>query len=159
MAEAHDHPPDHPHDHSHPHPYGDDATPEVSFIGGHPILNVANVAASLDYYCQALGFTQDWCWADPVRFGGGAPPTIAQVHRGRFTLMLAQQEQGGSGMWMYLDLETLPDLEKLYQEYQQAGARIVEPPGDRPWGRREMRVQDPDGHTFRIGAPLAYDRE
>ena len=29
------------------------------------------------------------------------------------------------------------------------------PPADRPWGRREMRVQDVDGHTLRLSAPLA----
>jgi hypothetical protein len=32
--------------------------------------------------------------------------------------------------------------------------KITEPPTDKPWGMREMLVEDMDGHTLRIGAPL-----
>ena len=35
---------------------------QVLFTEGHPILNVKNVAASLDYYCTRLGFEKDFCW-------------------------------------------------------------------------------------------------
>ena len=152
MADAH------AHDHPHPHQV-EDVTPQVNFLSARPILNVTDLAASLDYYCLTLGFGQDWTWSDSRQFGGGAPPAVAQVRRGRCVLILAQGEQGHPGTWVYLDLETLPDLETLYQEYRQAGARIVEPPSDRAWGVREMRVQDPDTHTLRIAAPLAYGRE
>jgi hypothetical protein len=29
------------------------------------------------------------------------------------------------------------------------------PPTDEPWGVRECRLVHPDGHTFRVSAPLA----
>jgi len=32
----------------------------VVFAGGHPILNVKNVATSLDYYCTRLGFERNF---------------------------------------------------------------------------------------------------
>jgi uncharacterized glyoxalase superfamily protein PhnB len=42
----------------------------------------------------------------------------------------------------------------LHHEFQHSGARIVEPPDDKPWGMRELLVQDLDGHTFPIAAPI-----
>src|SRR5258708_31867885 len=52
---------------------------QVVFTGGNPILNVKNVAASLTYYCNVLGFEQVFCWPR-----GQALPTFAQVSRGDF---------------------------------------------------------------------------
>ena len=160
MADVHEHPHDHPHPHTHPHAH---AHPEVDpnhveFIGQRPVLNVANVPASLDYYVQKLGFELGFAWSDSNRFNGGAPPTFASVMRGHAVLYLAQQTQGGPGMWICLDLESRGEVEKLHAEYAASGALIVEPPTEKPWGMIEMRVQDLDGHTFRIGASLEYER-
>ena len=150
MTSEHDHP--HPHQHPHPSPSGG-----IRLTNAKPILSVASVPASLDYYCQVLGFTLTFAWADATQFRGGAPPTFAEVARGGCEIMLAEQEQGAPGMWVHVDLETRAQLDALYHEYQHSGARITEPPADRPWGRCEMRVQDLDGHTFRLSAPR-HDR-
>ncbi|HLZ62221.1 MAG TPA: VOC family protein [Ktedonosporobacter sp.] len=122
---------------------------QVLFTGGHPILNVKNVVASLDYYCNTLGFQDVFHWSHE-----DTPPwTFAQVCRGHFSVMLCQQAQGGPGMWMYLDLASLADLAALHQEYQASAAKIIQPPTDESWNMREMLVEDLDGHTLRIGAP------
>jgi uncharacterized glyoxalase superfamily protein PhnB len=34
------------------------------------------------------------------------------------------------------------------------GAIIKSPPGDKPWGMREMQVADPDGNVIRFGSAL-----
>jgi uncharacterized glyoxalase superfamily protein PhnB len=125
---------------------------QVVFTGGNPILNVKNVATSLAYYCTTLGFEQVFCWPR-----GQALPTFAQVSRGDFCVSLAQEAQGGPGMWMYLDLATLEDLDALYQEFVGKAAKISEPPTDKPWGMREMLIEDVDGHTLRIGAPRPHE--
>ncbi len=124
----------------------------VVFTGGNPILNVKNVAESLAYYCNVLGFEQVFCWPR-----GQALPTFAQVSRGDFCVSLAQEAQGGPGMWMYLDLASLEDLAALYQEYLEKAVKIIEPPTDKPWGMREMLIEDVDGHTLRIGAPRPHE--
>jgi uncharacterized glyoxalase superfamily protein PhnB len=148
MSSDHDHPHPHPHEHPHPAPGG------IVLSNARPILSVASVPASLAYYGTALGFSLDFAWADATQFAGGAPPTFAQVSRGGWEMMLAEQSQGAPGMWVHVDVDTRAQLEALYHEYQQSGARVSEPPQDRPWGRREMRVQDLDGHTFRLSPPL-----
>lgn len=123
----------------------------VVFTGGNPILNVKNVAVSLDYYCTTLGFEKVFSWP-----WGQTPPTFAQVRRGDFSVSLAQGAQGGPGMWMYLDLASPEDLEALHQEYLAKAVKITEPPTDKPWGMREMLIEDVDGHTLRIGTPQPH---
>ena len=56
-------------------------------------------------------------------------------------MYLSQQAQGGSGMWMFLDLASVEDLAALHQEYQAKAAKIIEPPTDKPWAMREMLVK------------------
>jgi uncharacterized glyoxalase superfamily protein PhnB len=120
----------------------------VGFTKGHPILNVKNVAVSLNYYCNALGFQDVFHWSRE-----DTPPwTFAQVRRGNFLVYLSQQAQGGPGMWIYLNLASLEDLDAQYQEYQAKAVKIIEPPTDKPWAMREMLIEDVDGHILRIGA-------
>ena len=121
-----------------------------AFTGATPILNVNNVPDSLVYYIEKLGFTLDFAWAEIE----GNVPTFAQLKRGKFPLMLCQQGQGSPGTWIYVDLPSLEILADLHREYQASGAKIAEPPTDKPWGMREMLIQDPDGHILRIGSPL-----
>src|SRR5713226_8740896 len=107
-----------PHDHPHPNPQPHASGGGVTFSSAKPILSVANVPASLDYYCNVLGFTHGFAWADATQFAGGAPPTFAEVSRGACEIMLAQQVQGAPGMWLHIDVETGAELAALYHEYQ-----------------------------------------
>jgi hypothetical protein len=90
MTNDHDHSHDHDHHHAHDHPHHH-AHPEtdpnhVEFIGGRPILNVANVPASLRHYTEVLGFEVSWAWSPTNQFAhSDEPPTIAQVMRGHAT--------------------------------------------------------------------------
>jgi uncharacterized glyoxalase superfamily protein PhnB len=106
-----------------------------------PILNVKNFATSLDYYVNQLGFRKKWDWGDP--------PTFGCVTRGKVNLFLCQGAQGQPGVWMSIFLD---DVDALHEEYTKSGAIIRMPPANMPWGTREMNIQDPDGHIFRMGS-------
>ncbi len=106
-----------------------------------PVLNVKNVVASMDYYVGKLGFTKKWDW--------GTPPTFGCVTRGKVAIFLCEGAQGQAGMWMSIFLD---DVDALHEEYKKTGAIIRLPPTNMPWGTREMNVQDPDGHRFRMGS-------
>jgi uncharacterized glyoxalase superfamily protein PhnB len=142
----------HDHEHNHSHDYhhapGD-------FVGAKPILNVANVAASLAYYVERLGFELVFAWCDETGFDSPRVPTFGEVRRGHAAIMLAQAAQGGPGMWIYLDVATAEELDGLQADYTRRGALIIQAPEDRPWNQREMLVQDLDGHVLRLGAPRA----
>jgi hypothetical protein len=91
---------------------------------------------------------------DKTQFVAGAPPTFAEVSRGACAMMLAQPVHGAPGMRLYFDPDTPAELEAIHHEFQHSAARIVEPPDDKPWGMRELLVQDLDVHTYGIAAPI-----
>ncbi len=125
--------------------------------GCRPILCCDNVARSMGYYVNQLGFFLGWAWSDAgqrfLHIGDTEPPTFALVGRGLVQFMLAQQCQGVPGMWLHLDVDTAEQLDVLNKEWTQNGARIIEPPSVRPWGMYELRVQDLDGHVLRVSSP------
>lgn len=106
-----------------------------------PIFNVRSMPVSLAYYVDKLGFTKQWDWGTPIEF--------ASIKRGDVEIFLCQGAQGQAGMWLHL---MVADVDKLFEEYQESGAVIVQAPTNFPWGVREMNVSDPDGHRLRIGS-------
>ena len=117
----------------------------TAFTGMTPILNVASVEASIEHYTSVLGFKKDWDW--PAE---GEDKTFASVSNGPVHVFLAENSQGARPVWIYYNVG---DVDKLHEEYAAAGANITEEPADKPWGPREMLVEDLDGHVLRIGGP------
>jgi predicted lactoylglutathione lyase len=106
-----------------------------------PILRVADVSLSADYYVHALGFKIDWQHRD----SGYA---ILGVSRDDCPIYLCEGDQGNPGTWVWIGVE---DVDQLYDEYSESGAIISKTPTDYPWAR-EMHVSDLDGHVLRIGS-------
>ena len=104
-----------------------------------PILRVADVAASIAYYRERLGFESDWRWGDPP----------GCVRRDAIELFFCKECQGAPGTWMSIWVD---DVDAMYEELRQRGAEIVQPPTNFEWGVREMNVQDLDGHRLRLGS-------
>lgn len=107
------------------------------FHDSTPILPVSDLAASLDYYVRALGFTIDWKY-----------PGFASVSRDDAQLMLSEGGQGHAGTWVWLGVG---DTEALYAEYAASGARVRTPPRNYEWAL-EMTVEDVDGNVLRLGS-------
>ena len=105
-----------------------------------PILVVADVAASLDYYTKVLGFQIDWAYGDP--------PLTSCISRQGLELFLSAGTPGPPAPRL---LFFVTDVDALHAELVERKARIVEPPEDRAWGVREMRVEDHDGNILRFG--------
>lgn len=111
----------------------------VTFEGVCPILRVADLAASLAYYTDVLGFTIDWNYEG----------LIASVSRGRCTLFLSERGgQGNPGTWVWIGVS---DVEVLHADYVARGATIRLPPTNFRWAL-EMHVGDPDGNVMRFGS-------
>jgi catechol 2,3-dioxygenase-like lactoylglutathione lyase family enzyme len=112
---------------------------EVAVHHAIPILRVAHLATSLDYYTRILGFTIPW-----------QMPSYASVRRGNCSLMLCEGGQGNPGTWIWI----AADAERLYDEWTASGATILQGPTNFPWGSREIQVLDPDNHRLRFAADL-----
>ena len=132
-------------------------------FGVRPILCVENVARSIEYYVNCLGFRLGWAWSTELqRFLcplEPVSPTFALVGLGQVQFMLSEKSQGVAGMWLHLDVHTAEQLDALHESWAAKGARILEPPSIRPWGMYEMRVQDLDEHMLRVSAPPKAARQ
>ncbi|MEO9362375.1 MAG: VOC family protein [Nitrososphaera sp.] len=130
---------------------------KVHFLNCKPILNVKDVAASLDYYCNRLGFTKIFSWSEEAGFCDYGKLNFAEVQRGSANIMMSLQQEHADSARIYLDLDATTDLDLLYQEFKERGAFIVEPPDDKTWHMREMLVKDLDDNFLRIGAPIKHE--
>jgi len=134
--------------------------PRQGISGCRPILYADSVSASLRYYSEVLGFNVGFRWSDkkqaflaPGTEAEGDEVGFALVFRDSVQLMLSQKGQGHPGMWLHLDVETPDEVDALYRQWSQNGARILEAPDNRPWKNYEMRIADLDGHVLRVASP------
>jgi catechol 2,3-dioxygenase-like lactoylglutathione lyase family enzyme len=120
-----------------------DTATRTTFECANPILSVADLARSLHYYVEVLGFTNaDW---------GGDDFTC--VTRDNAAIYLSQGDQGHPGTWVWVGVG---DVEVLHEELKTRGATILHPPELFPWAY-EMKVGDPDGHVLRFGSDPKED--
>ncbi|GAA3433172.1 VOC family protein [Kutzneria kofuensis] len=121
-----------------------------------PNLLVDSVAVSLRFYAEVLGFRIGWRWSDPeARFLDDDEPDqpgTALVGRDGVQILLTQNP-GEHTTRLHLDVHTAEQVDGLFQEWADRGARVAEPPVVRPWGMYEMRLHDPDGNVLRVSAP------
>ena len=114
----------------------------IAFGGVTPVLRVADVTASVDYYTRALGFHLNFKFPDETA------PFFASISRGRSNLFLCEGDQGNPGSWVWIDGV---NVETVYDEYRASGAKIRNPPTNYEWAL-EMQVEDLDGNVLRIGS-------
>lgn len=118
-----------------------------------PVLLVRDVVAAANHYRDALGFTYERFW--------GEPPDFVILKRDGLHLMLTLAPRGTaivphwqvkSGMWnVYFWVN---DVDALFAEFQQRGAKIDYGLGNKPYGVREFGVQDLDGYDLGFGQVL-----
>ncbi|MGX1324770.1 catechol 2,3-dioxygenase-like lactoylglutathione lyase family enzyme [Bradyrhizobium sp. USDA 377] len=117
--------------------------------GAATVFVVSDIAASLAYYRDVLGFE--------VTFEYGQPPSYACLCRDEVGLHLLAASRtkrlpGHGGLCIFVR-----DVDKLYAEVSARGARLLNHPEDRDYGMRDFDVLDGDGNqlTFGMGTDAA----
>ncbi|MDE0431041.1 MAG: VOC family protein [Caldilineaceae bacterium] len=121
-----------------------------NLIGSAPYFVVSDLAASLDYYCDVLGFTRPRLW--------GEPPNFAMPDRDGFIFMLKrvknkefiQPNRTRGGYWdAYIWVR---DAEALYNEFAAKGAEFAYGLTHQDeYNNIEFAVYDPDGYFIAFG--------
>lgn len=120
-----------------------------------PMLSVRNGARAVEFYRAAFG-------ADELfRLDDESGAVIAQLSVDGAEFWLADESPehlnfspeslGGGSARMVM---VVPDPDAVFQRAVAAGASVVWPVEDQPYGWRVGRIADPFGHHWEIGKPL-----
>lgn len=117
--------------------------PAVSFEHATPILPVQDFQRAMAHYQEQLGFQKRWDWGEPANFGC--------VERNDVSLFLSAGTAAATPSAVFIDVE---EVDTLHREYVRSGATILENPDNKPWGSREMLVEDCEGNRLRLASPI-----
>jgi uncharacterized glyoxalase superfamily protein PhnB len=134
-------------------PSGSPATPPLDADALTASLTVRDLAASRDWYRDALGFTID---REIEREG---VLRAVGIRAGAVRLMLNQDDGArgldrAKGAGMSLMITTRQDVDAVAARVRARGTPLITEPQDTPWGSRVFRVADPDGFILVVATPL-----
>lgn len=112
-------------------------------VKSEAILAVADVAATIRFYREKLGFTKEWLWDDPPTHGG--------IQWGEVDIMFhldPELTKRVEGHEHYFHVKGVDDL---YARHQKNGVPVISPLDRKPWGMREYTVRDPNGYHLIFG--------
>jgi uncharacterized glyoxalase superfamily protein PhnB len=122
-----------------------------------PAMRYADAPAAIDWLCQVLGFERHQVYP-------GENGTIAHAELtlggGMIMLGTGKDDEFGSGFTSPANLGgkesrsvyiVVPDADAAYARAVAAGAVIVRPIQDTPYGSREFSLRDPEGHSWSVG--------
>lgn len=111
------------------------------------VLAVKNLATEADYYKERLGFDLDF-----------TAPGWEFLSFGDFKVMLGEcademtAEATGNHSWFAHVI--VENVDEVYEELIERGAKILSQIANKPWGIREFSVVTPDGHRISFGQEI-----
>jgi PhnB protein len=122
-----------------------------------PMLTCVDTQAEIAFCKQAFGaaLLSERLWTDGrvihATLAGGQ--ALFMVH-GEISHLASQEPQhdGSSSVVLYLYLS---DPDKTIEDAVRAGASVLLPAKDEPWGDRVGRIMDPAGHVWNIARRAA----
>ena len=120
-----------------------------------PMLTVKNAESAADFYSRAFGAEETSRAAAPtgqlvIEFSVGGH-RFAAVDENPSAFNVSPGSLGGTSVRLSLIVD---DPDALAEQFVAAGVRLVFPVGDQPYGMRQGRVADPEGHHWLLGKPI-----
>ena len=112
-------------------------------------LRVADVARSIDFYANKLGFAVEIDKAPEfamIRVGGPMGGTIGLLAHDSSDPLGSISTTRAQRAGLHVEVTT-DHLDALYEQLKARGVEFSEPPHEEPW-ERSMSVHDPDGYTI-----------
>ncbi len=109
----------------------------MEVLASRVLLQPVDFERSFRFYAENLGLHAYREWGigstrGVVFFLGGGFLELSGSSRTRISESV--------GLWLQVR-----DVDAVGHELEEVGVDIVEPPTDKPWGLREMRIRDPEG--------------
>lgn len=109
-----------------------------------PVLPVSNLAASVGFYTDILGFSLDW--------GDIHRDSVCSVSRDGRPIMLMKRPPPLPHTCVWIGLAD----DSLFSEYKAKGVAVLQEPRNRPWSY-EMKIADIDGNVLWLGTEPKTD--
>jgi catechol 2,3-dioxygenase-like lactoylglutathione lyase family enzyme len=137
---------------THPHPQ------ENTVQFGYTIVYVSDVPASIDFYERAFGLQRGFV-SPEGDFGTLATGTTALgfCRHGLARESLGQGYVAADASPQPLGIEialVTPDVAAACQQAVAAGATLLQPPADKPWGQTVAYLRCPDGSLVELCTPM-----
>src|SRR5215471_11934819 len=119
-----------------------------------PVLVYDDVDSAVDWLCATFGFTER------LRAGGpGGPASHAQLKIGDSAIMLGRRgaefkPPRPNEVCQYVIVH-VQDVDEHFERARKAGAHIVRPPVNMPFGERQYTAEDPGGHRWTFSQSIA----
>jgi catechol 2,3-dioxygenase-like lactoylglutathione lyase family enzyme len=132
---------------------------KVRFEAAVPQFTVPDVVGTAEYYRDVLGFEIAGYWdGERAGFETDPPPVFGIVRRDRVQLFFNRADtdsvRPGRGDDAYDAYFRVSGLDTLYAELRGRGAEIVDGPGERIYGQRELVVRDCNGLVLAFGESM-----
>ena len=123
-------------------------------LTGHAtVLLVEDVARSLEYYRDKLGFDISHYEKLPEHYGY-ASRDHCHVHFARFDGVKPRPNAEVAPPDMFDIYFWVEDPDAFHAEVGERGADVIQRPVDQGYGLRDLRVRDPDGYILAFGKIL-----
>ena len=115
-----------------------------------PMLTVDNLADSMRFYTDTLGFVVGERWTSDKGVLMGV-----SLKAGACTLSVTQDDWAkgrnrSKGIGVRIWADTVQDIDAIAARIKAAGGVLVTEPTDEPWGARTLSIDDPDGYHLTI---------
>ncbi len=109
-----------------------------------PFLPVANLKATIDYYRDVLGFSNEWFWGDSDATILRDDMRLLFNHNPEYAAVVNSAHANLEIMWF------VENIDAIYAEYTEKKVNIVTQLKNKPWGTREFTILDMNGYYIRI---------
>ena len=118
-----------------------------------PILIYKDVGKAIEWLCGAFGF------AERLRAERNGIVSHAQLVVADGALMLGRQgaeylAPRPGEVHQYV-LVQVPDVDRHFEQAKRFGARVLEPPNEKPFGERQYSAEDLEGHRWTFSQHIA----
>jgi uncharacterized glyoxalase superfamily protein PhnB len=108
-----------------------------------PELPYPDVREAVGWLCRTFGFVER------LQIGDHR----AQLSFGAGSLVVTQKSPESNASFSVM--VRVDDIDRHYEQTKSAGARILNPPTDYPYGERQYTVEDPGGHRWIFSETIA----
>lgn len=125
------------------------------FTSAVPVLATSDVAGTVRYFEQTLGFKQQWTWGDPPVYAGvRAGDALLYVTHDADLASTIKERRLAPDIFLWVT-----DIDCVYAQHRAAKADIAEELTMRPWGVRQYMVREPNGYLLKVAESQKEEEE